>query len=118
MKDTKQRGSASLFTIWTDACIDGEPARISIVNGAAKIRMYGLTGVLPGQFAEGAIADVVAAEKKQVEEIDAAFDALPDGRPPSWGPHDGLDAFDDIDLAELEEDSCEVVYLNEVRRGD
>jgi hypothetical protein len=96
--------------------LDGEPVKVSIVNGIAKIRFSDLDMPMPGVFGNGDIEGVIAAYTKQIEEVDAAFDALPDGwRPPSWGPHDGLDAFDDIDLPEAE-DSSEVVYLHGARR--
>ncbi len=42
MSDTETRSKASISTIWIDIFdLDGESAKISIVNGQAKLRVEG-----------------------------------------------------------------------------
>jgi hypothetical protein len=77
MSNTKQRACASVLTIWTDAVLDGEPVKVSIVNGIAKIRTGGFDIFVPGEF-DADIGEVLAAYKRQAQEVDKLLANLPD----------------------------------------
>ena len=68
---------ASVSTIWTDAVLEGEPARVSIVNGTARIRIGWFDIHVPGKF-DSDVDEVIAAYERQVEETEKAFRKLPD----------------------------------------
>ena len=104
---------ASVSTIWTDAVLEGEPARVSIVNGTARIRIGWFDIHVPGKF-DSDVDEVIAAYERQVEETEKAFRSMPDGwKQPSCC--DDLLAITDEELDELileyEKDRGQVISM-------
>ena len=115
MGDTEPKSKASVSAIWTDAVLDGEPVRISIVNGIARVRICEFDIHVPGNF-DGDVDEVVAAYKRQEEEMDVKIANFHDNpEPPPWEPPEGWVPFTDQDIQELVEIPCDVIPL---RRGD
>jgi hypothetical protein len=77
MSNSEQKPKARISTIWTDAVLEGEPARVSIVNGTARIRIGWFDIHVPGKF-DSDVDEVIAAYERQVEETEKAFRKLPD----------------------------------------
>ena len=78
MSNSERESKASVSTIWTDAVLEGEPARVSIVNGTARIRIGWFDIHVPGKF-DGCVDEVISAYKRQEEETEKAFRSMPDG---------------------------------------
>lgn len=98
--------------------LDGEPVRVSIVNGIARILVCGSDIHVPGKF-DGDPKKVLSVYKMQIEEIDAAFANLPDDwQPPSSMLPEGWEPIAGLDYVEMELHKNEVIYLEEVRRHD
>jgi len=72
---------ASVSKIWTDIDFDGESAKISIVNGQAKLRVEGDGFEVPvkGVFDPDDIEGVITAHKKEIADIGVNYHALQDG---------------------------------------
>ncbi len=96
MTDIEPKFKASVSAIWTAAVLDGEPARVSIVNGRARIRVNWFDICVLGKF-DGCVEDVIAAYERQVEETEKAFRNLPD----------------DSDKPTVCDDSCELQPISE-----
>jgi hypothetical protein len=77
MSNVERKPKASVSVIWSDAMLDGEPARVSIVNGTARIRIGWFDIHVPGKF-DSDVDEVIAAYERQVEETEKAFRKLPD----------------------------------------
>ena len=99
---------ASVSTIWTDAVLEGEPARVSIVNGTARIRIGWFDIHVPGKF-DSDVDEVIAAYERQVEETEKAFRKLPD----DW---EQSSCCDDL-LAITDEELDELILEYEKDRG-
>jgi len=71
---------ASVSKIWTDIDFDGESAKISIVNGQAKLRVEGDGFEVPvkGVFDPDDIEGVITAHKKEIADIGVNYHALQD----------------------------------------
>ena len=71
---------ASVSTIWSDIDLDGESAKISIVNGQAKIRVDGDGFEVPvkGVFDPDDIEGVITAHKKEIADNEVNYHALKD----------------------------------------
>jgi hypothetical protein len=80
MSNSKQESKASVSTIWTDIDLDGESAKISIVNGQAKIRVDGDGFEVPvkGVFDPDDIEGVITAHKKEIADNEVNYHALKD----------------------------------------
>ena len=77
MSDIEPKLKASVSVIWSDAMLDGEPARVSIVNGIARICIGWFDIHVPGKF-DSDVDEVIAAYKRQLEDTERAFHNLPD----------------------------------------
>jgi len=71
---------ASVSKIWTDIDFDGESAKISIVNGQAKLRVEGDGFEVPvkGVFDPDDIEGVITAHQKEIADIEVNYHALQD----------------------------------------
>ena len=76
MTNSEQKPKASVTAIWTEAVLEGEVVRVSIVNGTARILIGGFDIHVPGRF-DGDVNEVLAAYKRQVEKLEIAFANLP-----------------------------------------
>ena len=98
------RVSASISTIWTNVMIEGEDAKISIVNGMAKILFSscGFDIPIPGKFYD--VRTVVQAYKDQMILINKMLENSPDGGGlPSWESSAGADIAADLGLPDEHE---------------
>lgn len=119
MIESEQNTTATVTQIWGEAQHDGEPVRVSIIRGTGRILIAGLFDVnVPGEFDNNDFHGVLEAHKRQMDEISQVLvTELPeDWEPPCSDHGEDYAAFADVELPELEEHKCEVVYLDEVRQ--
>jgi hypothetical protein len=112
MSNVERKPKASVSVIWSDAMLDGEPARVSIVNGIARICIGWFDVHVPGKF-DGCVDEVISAYKRQEEETEKAFRNLPD----DWEQSSCCDDLLTISDEELEKEirefeaQCKVISL-------
>ena len=90
MRDSEKTSNVS--TIWTNVVIDGEPAKVSIVNGRAKILFDSCGFDIPmrGKFHD--VDSVVRAYKDQIKQINKSLENPPHGGGrSSWDSPQGAD---------------------------
>ncbi len=115
MSNVERKPKATISVIWSDAVLDGEPARVSIVNGIARICIGWFDIHVPGKF-DGCVDEVISAYKRQLEETEKAFRNLPDGwKDEPWEPPEGWVIVSEQDIQDLEDIPCDVIPL---RQGD
>ncbi len=80
MSDTETKHKASVSAIWTDIDLDGKPAKMSIVNGQAKLRVEGDGFEVPvkGVFEPDDIEGVTTAHKKEIADNEVNYRTLQD----------------------------------------
>jgi len=118
MRNSERKPKASVSAIWTEAVMDEEPVRVSIVNGVARVRIWEFDIHVPGNF-DGDVDEVVAAYKRQEEEMEekiANFNANPE--PPPLEPPEGWVPFSDQDIQDFVVIPCDVIPLNRGDRND
>ena len=77
MSNSERGSTASVTTIWTVGVLDEERVRICTGNGVSRIIVGGFDIHVPGKF-DGDPKKVLGAYKLQMEELENAFNNLPD----------------------------------------
>ena len=80
MSNSERKPKASISVIWTDIDFDGLSAKISIVNGQAKLRVEGDGFEVPviGVFDPDDIEKVITAHKKEIADNAVNYHAFKD----------------------------------------
>ncbi len=96
MSDTEIETKASISVIWTEGVLDGEPVRVSSVNGINRIIIGGFDTHVPGKYG-GDAKKILEAYQMQIEETEKAFARM-------------LDESDDSSCCE---DNCGLIGITE-----
>ena len=106
MSNVERKPKASVSVLWMEAIFlepgknTGEVVRVSSVNGTNRIIIGGFDIHVPGEFG-GDPNKVLAAYKRQIEQIDAAFANMPpDSKPLSYCEDTALIPISDDELDE------------------
>ena len=110
MSDSKPGSIATVTRLWTEATYGRESVLVSIVNGAATVRVYHFDIQIPGEFDPDDIEGVIAAHHKQLKRK-VTFTTFPDDL-------EECEPVYVIDIPEEEEEKHEVIYLNDARQDE
>ena len=116
MSKSKSKSIATVSPLWVDALYGNEDIKICIINGVATVRVYNFDFDVPGMFEQDDLEAVIMAYGKLITTKPTFIELPDDWEPPPWNPPEKFVLIADLEL-EVEE-THEVIYMHEVKRGD